>query len=96
MDKAIWDDVSIEVLINACIDQIYKKECNGLIFMKTGWTNIMTTFNEKTGKGYGIKQLKNMLDVLKKDLRTWDKLVNETGAGRDAIMNVVFASNEWK
>ena len=94
MDKAVWDDVSTEVLINAYIDQIYKKERNGLVFTKKGWMTIVTTFNEETGRGYRIKQLKNKLDILKKDLRTCDTLLKETGAGRDVITNAISASNE--
>ncbi|KAK4260709.1 hypothetical protein QN277_003790 [Acacia crassicarpa] len=56
-------------------------EHNGLVFTKPGWMNTEITFIEKTEKGYGVKQLKNRLEILKKELRTWDTLLKETGAG---------------
>ena len=40
-------------------------------------------------------QLKNRLDVLRKEFITWEQLINEIGAGKDPRRNKVIASNEW-
>ena len=93
--KAVWDVESTDIFINACVEQIYQKERHGQSFTKTGWKNIMSIFNEKTGKHYEKKQLKNRLDILRKDLRLWDSLIKETGVGRDPVTNNVVASSEW-
>ncbi|XP_028796692.1 uncharacterized protein LOC114752138 [Neltuma alba] len=60
-----------------------------------GWDNIHREFNEKTGRGYEKKQLKNRLDNLRKEWKTFDKLIaKETGIGWDPERNIVVASDE--
>ncbi|XP_028752872.1 L10-interacting MYB domain-containing protein-like [Neltuma alba] len=61
------------------MEQIYQKNRQGTSFSKPGWNNIHSAFNAKTGKSYEKKQLKNRLDSLIKDWRTWVDLTKETG-----------------
>ncbi|XP_028789011.1 L10-interacting MYB domain-containing protein-like [Neltuma alba] len=93
--KATWDTSTTEVLLKECMEQIYRKNRQGTSFSKTGWNNIHSAFNAKTGKSYEKKQLKNRLDSLRKDWRTWVDLNKETGVGWDPVNNTVVATNEW-
>ncbi|XP_028773873.1 L10-interacting MYB domain-containing protein-like [Neltuma alba] len=94
--KAHWDMSTTGVFLKICVDQIYSKLCQGSSFTKQGWDNIHKTFNEKTGRGYERKQLKNRLDNLRKEWKTFDKLiVKETSIAWDPERNTVVASDEW-
>ncbi|KAI9084562.1 hypothetical protein K1719_033550 [Acacia pycnantha] len=94
--KATWDVSSTEIFLEQCIEQIYKKERQGLVFTKQGWKNILSGFNEKAEKSYDKKQLKNRLDSLKKEWRAWDDLFSkETGIAIDYTSNMVIAEDEW-
>ncbi|XP_028801453.1 uncharacterized protein LOC114756673 [Neltuma alba] len=94
--KAHWDMSTTGVFLKICVDQIYSKLRQGSSFTKQGWDNIHKTFNEKIGRGYEKKQLKNRLDNLRKEWKTFDKLIaKETGIGWDPERNTVVASDEW-
>ena len=91
-----WDDKSTGIFIQACIDQIMKKERQGGSFTPAGWINIFYGFNKKSGKSVEKKQLKNKYDSLKKEWRVWDKLfAKETGISYDSVNHKVIAEDEW-
>ncbi|KAI9116904.1 hypothetical protein K1719_011903 [Acacia pycnantha] len=94
--KATWDVSCTWIFIEEWIEQIYKKQCQGSSFMKQGWKNIFSGFNEKTGKSHDKKQLKNRLDSLKKEWKAWNKLFSkETSITFDYASNMVIAEDEW-
>ena len=93
---AEWDVGSTKTFIDLCLEQIYKKEPLGSSFTKDGWKDIITGFKEKTCLEYTKKQLKNRLDSLRREWRTWEKLfLKETGISIDYARNLVIADDEW-
>ncbi|XP_028795961.1 uncharacterized protein LOC114751454 [Neltuma alba] len=94
--KAYWDVSTTGVFLKICMDQVFNKHRQGSSFTKLGWDNIHKTFNEKTGRGYEKKQLKNRLDNLRKEWKLFEQLIGkETGIGWDPERNTVVASDEW-
>ncbi|KAI9125133.1 hypothetical protein K1719_003749 [Acacia pycnantha] len=94
--RATWDVSSTEIFIQECMEQIYKKQRQGSSFTKEGWKNILFGFNEKAGKSYDNKQLKNRLGSLKKEWKAWDKLFStEAGISFDYARNMVVAEDKW-
>ena len=58
------------------------------IFTATGWKNVVSKFVEKSGDRPTKKQLKNKLDVLKKEYSIFMEFKNcATSFGRDAEKN---------
>ncbi|KAK4263474.1 hypothetical protein QN277_028874 [Acacia crassicarpa] len=95
-EAAEWDVGSTKTFIDLCIEQIYKKERLGSSFTRDGWKYIITGFKEKTLLEYTKKQLKNRLDSLRREWRTWEKLfLKETGISIDYARNLVIAEDEW-
>ncbi|XP_028753944.1 L10-interacting MYB domain-containing protein-like [Neltuma alba] len=94
--KAHWDVSTTGVFLKICMDTIYSKHRQGSSFTKQGWDIIHKTFNEKTGRGYEKRQLKNRLDNLRKEWKAFEQLIGkETGIGWDPERNTVVASDEW-
>ncbi|XP_028808522.1 L10-interacting MYB domain-containing protein-like [Neltuma alba] len=86
--KATLDYYTTKILINVCAEQIVHKERQGTSFTRPGWGKIEKNFQERSGKMYDRRQLKNRFDVLRKDWKLWEKLMSgETGIGYDAATN---------
>jgi hypothetical protein len=66
INKVIWNEKMLEDYLDTCIIEIHAGNRSGIHFNKTGWKNVIDKFNEKTGKQYYYKQLKNKYDSLKK------------------------------
>jgi hypothetical protein len=57
---------------------------------------MINKFNEKTGKQYCYKQLKNKWDNLKKEWNIWKRLIGkETGLGWDPMKKTIDAPDDW-
>ena len=65
--KAVWDLKTTEIFIQACLDQVYKGECNGTTLTKKGWKVAIAQFSSLSGKNYDKTQFKNKWDSLKKE-----------------------------
>ncbi|KAG2682452.1 hypothetical protein I3760_11G192300 [Carya illinoinensis] len=63
-----------EDYVDICVSEINAGNRPGTHFNKVGWKNVVNKFNEKIGKEFCYKQLKNKWDSLKKDLNIWTKL----------------------
>lgn len=80
--KAVWDHKSTEYFVQVCLDQVAKGERIGTSFTKKGWKDIVSQFNELSGRKYDKTKLKNRYDSLRKDWRAWYNLFGkETGLG---------------
>ena len=95
-DKADWGDGFLRHLIDACKEEMEAGNRVNGIFTATGWKNVVSKFTEKSGDRRTKKQLKNKLDVLKKEYSTFMELKNyATGLGWDEAKQTVDCSNEW-
>jgi hypothetical protein len=96
MKKVVWTEKMIEDYLDICITEIHAGNRLGTYFNKIGWKNVIDKFNEKAGKQYCYKQLKNKFDSLKKEWNIWKRLIGkETGFGWDPVKKTIDAPNDW-
>jgi hypothetical protein len=65
--KVVWTVKILEDYLDICITDIHVGNRLRTHFNKIGWKYVINKFNEKTGKQYFYKQLKNKCDSLKKE-----------------------------
>jgi hypothetical protein len=65
-DKADWCDANVKYLIDICKGEIKAGNRPLGLFTRTGWKNMASKYEEKTGLKQIKKQLKNKLDNTKK------------------------------
>ncbi|XP_034574120.1 uncharacterized protein [Setaria viridis] len=95
-DKADWGDTFLRHLIDACKEEIEAGNRPMGIFATTGWKNVVSKFAEKSGDTRTKKQLKNKLDLLKKEYVTFMEFKNcATGLGWDEAKQTIDCSDEW-
>uniref|UniRef100_A0A7N2LQF3 Uncharacterized protein n=1 Tax=Quercus lobata TaxID=97700 RepID=A0A7N2LQF3_QUELO len=94
--RAQWPSRVTTIFCEACVDEVFKGNRPNTHFSKKGWTNIIATFEKKTGKEYPRSKYKHKWDSLKKDWVLWNKLKgSETGLGWDAAKGTIAATDEW-
>ena len=95
-DKADWGDAFVRQLIDVCKGEIEAGNRPMGIFTKTGWKNLVSKFEEKSGQKRTKKQLKNKLDNMKKEYTWFMEFKNyATGLGWDEAKQTVDCSKEW-
>ncbi|KAB8086153.1 hypothetical protein EE612_009293 [Oryza sativa] len=95
-DKADWGDGFVRHLFDVCKEEIEAGNRPMGIFTTTGWKNVVSKFAEKSGDKRTKKQLKNKLDVLKKEYTMFMEFKNcATGLGWDEAKQTIVCSPEW-
>ncbi|NP_001145022.1 uncharacterized protein LOC100278193 [Zea mays] len=95
-DKADWCDANVRHFIDVCKGEIDAGNRPMGMFTKTGWKNLRTKHEEKTGQKLTKKQLKNKLDNMKKEYTWFMEFKNyATGLGWDEAKQTVDCSKEW-
>ena len=81
-DKADWCDANVRHFIDTCKGEIEARNRPLGFFNRTGWKNVISKHEEKTGQKLTKKQLKNKWDNMKKEYTWFMELKNsETGLG---------------
>lgn len=94
--NAQWDPTAAKIFNDICVEQVLaNNRPQGCLNIK-GYTNLVTKFNEQTGRNYTRVQMKNRWDALKSEFTTWKTLLlSASGLGRDPRTGSIAASNEW-
>ncbi|KAL0006046.1 hypothetical protein SO802_013607 [Lithocarpus litseifolius] len=94
--RAQWPSRVTTIFCEACVDEIFKGNRPNTHFNKKGWTNIIATFEKKSGKEYPMAKYKHKWDSLKKDWVLWNKLKgSENGSGWDTAKGTIAATDDW-
>ena len=81
-DKADWCDANVRHFIDICKGEIEAGNRPLGFFNRTGWKNVISKHEEKTGQKLTKKQLKNKWDNMKKEYTWFMELKNSaTGLG---------------
>jgi hypothetical protein len=95
-DKADWSDGFVRHLFDACKEEIQAGNRPNGNFTTIGWKNLISKFAQKSGDNRIKKQLKNKLDVFKKEYTSFMEFKNcVTGLGWDEAKRTVVCSREW-
>jgi hypothetical protein len=94
--NAQWDPTAAKIFNDICVEQVLaKNRPQGCLNIK-GYANLVTKFNEQTGRNYTRVQMKNRWDALKSEFIEWKTLLlSASGLGRDPRTGSIVASNEW-
>lgn len=94
--QAKWDKRLVHKFCDLCIREIEIGNRPGMRLTTIGWHNVLSNFAKETGRGYGLKQLKNKWDMLKRDQKLWKLLLeNETGIKWNPRKDTLDASSNW-
>ncbi|XP_021715665.1 L10-interacting MYB domain-containing protein-like [Chenopodium quinoa] len=94
--KATWSDETTKIFCEVCAEEVHAGNRPHTHFSKIGWNNVVIKFQQRSGKKYDQKQLKNKWEKLKMEYATWKNLVEkETGLGWDHEKNTIVASDQW-
>ncbi|CAO2162792.1 unnamed protein product [Urochloa humidicola] len=95
--EADWCDENNKIACEIFADEVQKGNRETTHLSKTGYTNLIKRFKERTGLLYTRKQFKNRWDKLKSDYGIWKELNKETGLGWDETgKNIVMTDAWWK
>jgi len=95
-DKADWCDANVRHFIDICKGEIEAGNRPLGFFNRTGWKNVISKHEEKTGQKLTKKQLKNKWDNMKKEYTWFMELKNiATGLGWNEAERTVECSKEW-
>ena len=95
-DKADWSDFFLKHLIDICKGEIEAGNRPLGLFTSTGWKNLVSKFEERTGGKRTKIQLKNKLDNIKKEHGWFMEFKNyATRLGWGAAKGTVDCPQEW-
>ncbi|XP_075499158.1 L10-interacting MYB domain-containing protein-like [Primulina tabacum] len=96
-NKADWADQNTEIFLKICEEEIESGNKPTKHLNKTGYTNLVSKFNERTGLSLNQKQFKNKWDSMRKYFALWAQFIgnNETGLGWDYNKMTMQADNSW-
>uniref|UniRef100_A0A8R7UNA5 Myb/SANT-like domain-containing protein n=2 Tax=Triticum urartu TaxID=4572 RepID=A0A8R7UNA5_TRIUA len=94
--KANWDSAAHTVFMNACVEEVRANNRNGGYLSDIGQANLHKKFNERSGRNYSTRQIKNRWAVCRSEYNTWKTLIQQaSGLGRAEHTHTIAATNEW-
>jgi hypothetical protein len=94
--NAQWDANAAKKFNEICVEQVLANNRPQCCLNNKGYANLISQFNERTGRNYTRVQMKNRWDALKTDFTTGKTLLlSASGLGRDPKTGTIAASNDW-
>lgn len=94
--KANWDSAAHMIYMTACVEEVRGNNRSGSFLSDIGQANLHKKFNERSGRNYSTRQIKNRWSVCRSDYNTWKTLIQQaSGLGRDEHTKTIAATNEW-
>jgi hypothetical protein len=94
--NAQWDSNAAKIFNEICVEQVLANNRPQGCLNNKGYANLISQFNERTGRNYTCVQMKNRWDALKADFTTWKTLLlSASGLGRDPKTGTIAASDDW-
>ncbi|KAI4993552.1 hypothetical protein ZWY2020_007865 [Hordeum vulgare] len=82
--------------MTACVEEVRGNNRSGSFLSDIGQANLHKKFNERSGRNYSTRQIKNRWSVCRSDYNTWKTLIQQaSGLGRDEHTKTIAATNEW-
>ncbi|XP_059623050.1 uncharacterized protein LOC132266214 [Cornus florida] len=92
--KLLWDESLIEKFVNIMVEEVKANNRSGTTFSKSGWNNFLKEMNVQKGRKFGLTQLRNKFNGLRKIYFVFKKLLSETGMGYDHETGMVIVEEE--
>ena len=96
--KAIWDSAAHSIYMDVCVEEVRanNRAPGGTTLSDVGQVNLLTKFNERSGRNYSHQQLRNRWNACRSDYAIWKTLLQKaSGIGRDPYTKTIAATDEW-
>jgi hypothetical protein len=94
--NAQWDANATKFFNEICVEQVLANNRPQGCLNNKGYANLISQFNERTGRNYTCVQMKNRRDALKANFTTWKTiLLSASRLGRDPKTGTIAASDDW-
>jgi hypothetical protein len=95
-EKAVWYNANLKHFVDICKEEIDAGCRPNGCFTRNGWKNLAEKFFVRSGLKLVKTQLKNKLDIMKKDFTLFMDLKNlATRLGWDETKQTIACSNTW-
>lgn len=93
---ARWDAIAHRAWIDIVLEEISAQNRPQGILNNKGYANLVSKFEERTGRAYSRGQHKNRWDTLKAEYGAWKTLkIHASGLGIDPKTGTIAASPSW-
>lgn len=93
---AKWDAIAHRAWIEIVLEEISAQNRPQGVLNSKGYANLVSKFEQRTGRPCSRAQHKNRWDALKADYGTWKTLKNNaSGLGIDSKTGTIDASSSW-
>ncbi|XP_044318565.1 uncharacterized protein [Triticum aestivum] len=96
--KAIWDAAAHSIYKDVCVEEVRanNRAPGHTTLSDVGQINLLTKFNERSGRNYSHQQLRNRWDACRSNYAIWKTLLQKaSGIGRDPYTKTIVATDEW-
>jgi hypothetical protein len=73
--NAQWNPIAAKIFNDICVEQVLANNRPQSCLNIKGYANLVTKFNEQTGRNYTRVQMKNRWDALESEFTTWKTLL---------------------
>jgi hypothetical protein len=94
-DNADWNDENTKILCELFAKQVNAHNHSGTHLNRTGYTNVIEKFKDRTGLAYSKTQFKNKWDKMRAEYANWKRLAKEAGIGCDPVKKTYQATDTW-
>ncbi|XP_043689163.1 uncharacterized protein At2g29880-like [Telopea speciosissima] len=84
-ESAKWTKNEVDTFVRLMLDEVKKGNKTTTTFNKAGWNKIKNQFEAKTGRNFNRLQLRNKMNKLRYDYRSFKELLETSGFGWNAV-----------
>jgi hypothetical protein len=95
-DAIDWNDTNLSIICSLFAKQVKNVNRLNTHLNSVGYEELAESFYQMTGIHATKLQLMNRWDKLKSDLVAWQKILKQTGLGRNAAGEIIMDDEWWK
>ncbi|XP_043724272.1 L10-interacting MYB domain-containing protein-like [Telopea speciosissima] len=84
-ESATWRKDEVDAFVKCMVEEVKKGNKTTSTFNKVGWNNIKTQLEAKLGRTFVMLQLRNKMNKLRRDYRSFKKLLETSGFGWNLV-----------
>ena len=92
-NEAVWGPTIEKIYIDILVDEVNKGNQRNGLFQPKVWKVILNEVNQRCGRNFSVKQIKQKFHRLRMKHRIFSELIQQTGFGWDAETNTVTAED---
>jgi hypothetical protein len=94
-DNVDWNDENTKVLCELFAEQMKAYNRSDTQLNRTGYTNVIEKFKDRTGLSYSKMQFKNKWDNMRAEYANWKRIAKATRIGWDLVKKTYQTIDAW-